>query len=262
MSIKLQSPQNKTELARRFVRSAMRTAGLGGSLPSIAELVEAMNAQLARHPQGDIHSISALPIRQALDGLARDGLLDMGRGRPARVLSTVDLETRGLAESTRDLNVELSRVDLRIEVVPVRQDAVSELAGKMLGLGGDDTLLKVDRLRELVGQARPGSLRWDRAFLPASLGVQMKVGNFGKTDSLYQLENEAGLRPKSREITVAARETTASETPRFLCSSPLPVLAIEQVTVGCVTDQPQKMLRYEFLYALCGAAWKLTYRRQ
>lgn len=143
------------------------------------QIADDLRAQIAAgtlRPGDDVPTESELaerwrtsrgPIRNALAALRSEGLIETGRGRPARVVSRK-------ASQAVDMSVPFTRWALDLGVTPGAQTQELSLrrAGdraELLGVSPDDTIVGVVRLRLLDG--RPTML--ERLFYTEAVGRRL-----------------------------------------------------------------------------------------
>lgn len=142
----------------------------------IADDLRARIAEGTLRPGDDVPTESELadrwhtsrgPIRNALAALRSEGLIETGRGRPARVVARK-------ASQAVDMSVPFTRWARELGVTPGAQTQELSLrragdCAEMLGVAPDDTIVSVVRLRLLDG--RPTML--ERLFYTEAVGRRL-----------------------------------------------------------------------------------------
>jgi len=201
-----QAGQTRYREIERFLRSQVEGARPGAPLPSEAELCERF-------------SVSRMTVRQALQELTNDGLVERRRGqgtfvahrpvhrRPGVFLSfTEEMNRRGMQASSRLLNAGMDD--------PRRSEALD------LGLAPGSQLLRVVRVR--LADGVPVALE-DAALVPELGGVleeDLAVG------SLHGALERRGVVATRATGTITARLARASET-ALLDLAPQSALLVE-----------------------------------
>jgi GntR family transcriptional regulator len=201
-----QAGQTRYREIERFLRSQVEGARPGAPLPSEAELCERF-------------SVSRMTVRQALQELTNDGLVERRRGqgtfvahrpvhrRPGVFLSfTEEMNRRGMQASSRLLNAGMDD--------PRRSEALD------LGLAPGSQVLRVVRVR--LADGVPVALE-DAALVPELGGVleeDLAVG------SLHSALERRGVVATRATGTITARLARASET-ALLDLAPQSALLVE-----------------------------------
>ena len=164
----------------------------GTPLPAQRELVEEFD-------------VSLMTVRQALQALEVDGLLETRHGvgtfvrRPSFSYGLTGL--RSLSQELVEQGIELSTEVLAASVVP----APADVAGR-LGLPADAPVLAVERLRG----TSTGPLVLQTSYLTAAVGARIDVDALGDR-SLYRLLEELGTPVRRASETIRAVALTDAE---------------------------------------------------
>lgn len=173
---------------REHVRALLRGSEPGTAAPSERDLVE-------------MFKVARMTVRQALDALVAEGLLERVPGRgtyvadPRRALTGVV----GLSEE-----VALTSSTLTSTTVWVRRRAASPHLAEALGVAPDSPVVHWRRLRSVDDQPACLADTW----LPAHLADLLLDG---PPESLYAALAARGRRPDRAEDTLLARTLTTEE---------------------------------------------------
>ena len=186
----------------------------GARLPSERELCEQLG-------------VSRMTVRQALNYLQRDGLIEVHQGVGAFVATpkqTYDVfQLLGFSE-------EIARRGDRVESVVLEQAVVQPPArvGLQLAVEKNDTTLKVMRLRKV--NAEPVLL--ETSYVPAALCSGIETSDFA-TGSLYAvLEQRYGLQLQRAQQTMECVIANEYEQTLFGIRAGAAMLLLEGVTYG------------------------------
>jgi GntR family transcriptional regulator len=171
--------------------------GAGGRLPSQRELAT-------------IHGVTVMTIRQALDVLARDGMVVTAKGQGTFVRQRplqYRLDTLGsFAQEMADQGVRLRTRLLSCDVVPA--DAK---VGRALGLGPGEEVARIERLRLTKG--RP--IAYQRSYVPAALGARLVTVDLERR-SLYDVLGHDVGRPVTQAVETIRATTLTAQAARHL----------------------------------------------
>lgn len=170
-------------------------------------------------------SVSRGTVRQALDRLARSGLIVRHQGRGSFVAAPLEyplgrfyrfaheMQVRGIPESSRVLARGVVRAPAAVAAA--------------LGLARGDRLLRIIRLR-LAGD-RP--LLLETSHLPDDVGAPLRFADLS-AGSMYDLLEENGVRLSRVTEEVHPVSLRAEEAERFGLPSGAPAFAVERIAVA------------------------------
>lgn len=171
----------------------------------VIELVEGLISAAGMRP-GDLlptnnelaerAGVSLITVRRALDELERAGRVARHQG-----VGTFVADTRIVSEPARagallaTLNAG-GADEVRTKLIDVRRGRPAPAVARVLGLGDDEDVWQVDRLRLIRGRAAI----LEQAVVPTSLVPRLDRRSLAAGGSLYRfLENQYGLRDDSEE---------------------------------------------------------------
>ncbi len=197
------------------LRARLDRGDFSGGFPGELELVEQ-------------YGVSRHTVREALRQLRAEGLLDVSRGRRARLATpdTVIEQPTGIVyslfTSVEDNGLEQLSV---VRVLDIRADGV---VAPRLGLEESTPLLYLERLRLAGGSP----LALDRVWMPASVGEPLLEADFSRTSLYDQLLAATGIPITAGEETVRAVIPTPAEHRTLHLQAPSAAFAVERVGIS------------------------------
>ena len=176
------------------------------------------------------YDVSRHTVREALRRLRDRGVLDSGRGRMTKVRrDRIEQSLGALYSLFRE--VEARGMVQRSEVL-AREEALSPVVARRLGLDDDEPLLHLARLR--FADEEP--LAVDRAWLPLSLAAPLLDVDFSHAGLYDELEARAGLRLTGGRESITAVVPSPGDEKLLALPDGVGVLRIERT--ASVDDRP------------------------
>ena len=135
----------------------------------------------------DTYAVSRHTVREALRRLREAGVLESSRGRMTQVRRGIEQPVGSLYSLFREVEARGIRQASRVLALRLERDATAAAA---LGLGADDELFHLERLR--LADDEP--LAHDRVWLPADLGRPLLEADFTHSALYDQLAARSGVR--------------------------------------------------------------------
>ena len=168
------------------VQQSLREAIQSGTLPAGATLPSEKELEIQ-------FGVSRITVRRALDELEREGLVERGRGRQARVatLLTAAISTR--IEDDLASILQLGR-EMKAEVLSYMWRMPEPSIAERLGTPPEEPVLQVERLRRRFGQPMLHTL----AHVPAAIGAHLPRNSL-ETSTMLDLLATWGIQVGSVE---------------------------------------------------------------
>lgn len=185
----------------------------GDKLPSEGELC-------------DFYSVSRTVVRQALDELARDGLIHKVKGKGSyvsehRLDATFVQRAAGFYEDVVRAGHKVTSKTLEQKIVPA-----SVRAAAQLGVSVGQPVIKLDRLRSVDGHL----IQVVRTLMPAQRFPGLEELDL-TDESLYEtLDKRYGVRPHGGRRTITAIPATEDDARLLEIKKGAPALLVESVT--------------------------------
>ncbi len=144
-------------------------------------------------------AVSRITIRQALDTLAREGLLERSRGRRTRVTPRI---SDGDARKVSGLLVDLLRTEpgVTAKILSIAAQPAGAEVGPRLKRDPDDEIFAIERLILLQGTP----LAFLQAYLPSALGSKVIRENLEKVPVIEAIRRRCGVEVSAIAETVEA----------------------------------------------------------
>ncbi|CAO3428137.1 GntR family transcriptional regulator [Azospirillum endophyticum] len=167
---------------QQSLRDAIRagTFAPGSLLPSEKELE-------------DEHKVSRITVRRALEELEREGLIERGRGRQARVAALLTAAVNTRIEEELASILQIGR-GMEAEVLSYGWRMPTAQVAEALEASADEPVLQVERVRRRRGQAILHTL----AHVPAAIGAMLPREALVKS-TMLDLLSARGVQPGSVE---------------------------------------------------------------
>lgn len=176
------------------------------------------------------YDVSRHTVREALRRLRDRGVLDSGRGRTTRVRhDRIEQSLGALYSLFREVE---ARGMLQRSTVLSREQVLAPTVARRLGLGDDQPLLHLARLR----YADEEPLAVDRAWLPLALAAPLLDVDFSHAGLYDELEARAGIRVTGGRETITAVVPSPEDEALLALPDRVGVLRIERT--ASVDDRP------------------------
>jgi GntR family transcriptional regulator len=185
----------------------------GDKLPSEGELC-------------DLYSVSRTVVRQALDELAREGLIHKVKGKVSyvseqRLDATFVQRAAGFHEDVARAGHTVTSKTLEQKIVPASVRTASQL-----GLSVGQPVIKLDRLRSVDGHL----IQVVRTLMPAQLFPGLEELDLTDRSLYATLDERYGVRPHGGRRTIRAIPATEEDARLLQIKKGSPVLLVESVT--------------------------------
>jgi GntR family transcriptional regulator len=201
------------ERIRDTLRIEIKQLGPGGRLPSETDLAERFG-------------VTRATVRNAVDGLIADGLVQREHGRGTFVQDGAARVRRlaRLTSFTQDLAEQGLIVDTTV-LVQEEQPASTEVA-KALGIKSGDAVAHIERLRSTDGEP----VAYQQAWVPIAICPSLALEPLGKR-SLYEVfEQRYGVRLRKAEQWISAAAATRTQAGHLGVRAGSPLLHTRRIT--------------------------------
>ena len=187
----------------------------GDKLPSESELC-------------DYYRVSRTVVRQALDELAREGLIHKVKGKGSYVSGTRLDAT--FVQRAAGFHEEMVRAGHLLTSTTLEQklEPASVRVASQLGLSVDEPVVKLDRLRSVDGEL----IQVVRTFLPSRLFPGLETLDVTDRSLYTTLEQHYGFRPYGGRRSIRAIPASPSDAKLLQIRKGAPILLVESLTWG------------------------------
>jgi len=199
------------------LREGLRARILENALPPLSKLPsesELMN----------LHSISRITVRQALNDLQKEGLIFKVQGKGAFVskpkVAQDVTRLQGLAESMSDGQHQVRNRILSLKTVKANPHVAGRLA-----LPPNTPVCRITSLRYLDRQP----IAIDISYVSEAVGWSLKSADLAARDLIDIYENDLGLALGNADLVIEAAGAAATEAKHLKIATGAPVLRIERV---------------------------------